>query len=162
IVDPTASSVTITGLLASMPQSLYVLAFDGAGNQSPFWASYGAAATPTTAASGTVAPAPPAPLVLTGYGLTHASLAWQAVSDPAGVTGYTVTRNSLRLASVTGTSLTDTGLDGCGNCTYTVQAVDAAGNTSAPAPAVSAYGGTTGAPTAAITSPSGGATISAA
>lgn len=162
IVDPVSTGVTITGLQSSTPLSLYVLVFDGAGNQSSFWPSYEAGVQPATAASGTVAPSAPAPVLVTAYGSTHASLSWSAVSDAAGVTGYTVFRNSLRLATVSGTAYTDNGLNGCGNCQYSVQANDAAGNVSAPVLSDAVYGGTTDTPAVSITNPSPGATISTA
>lgn len=162
IVDPVSNSVTLSGLQASTPQSLYVLVFDGAGNQSSFWPSYEAGVQPATAASGTTAPAAPSPVLVTGFGSTHATLSWPAVNDAAGVTGYTVLRNSLRLATVSGTTYTDSGLNGCGNCQYEVEANDAAGNVSAPVLSDAVYGGTTDVPAVAITSPSDGASISTA
>ena len=162
IIDPVSTTVTINGLQSSTPLSLYVLVFDGAGNQSPFWPSYEAGVQAATATSGTAAPASPAPVLITAYGSTHASLSWSSVNDAAGVTGYTVFRNSLRLATVVGTTYTDNGLNGCGNCQYSVQANDAAGNVSAPVLSDAVYGGTTDAPAVSITSLSPGATISAA
>ena len=162
IVDPVSTSVTINGLQSSSPLSLYVLVFDGAGNQSSFWPSYDARVEPATAASGTAAPSAPAPVLITAYGATHGSLSWSSVNDAAGVTGYTVFRNSLRLATVAGTAYTDNGLNGCGNCQYAVQANDAAGNASAPVLSDAVYGGTADAPAVSITSPSPGATISSA
>lgn len=160
IVDPVSTSITLTGLQASSAQMLYVLAFDGAGNQSPFWDSYGAAVSPTTAASGTAAPSAPSSVLITSYGQTHASLSWPAVSDAAGVTGYTLFRNSLRLTTVNGTTYTDNGLNGCGSCQYTVVASDAAGNVSSPALSPSIYGGTSATPSVSITSPAAGSTVS--
>lgn len=159
IVDPTATSLTVTALQSSTATQLYVLAFDGAGNASDFWSSFAAAVTPTTAASGTLAPPAPLAPLITGYGRTHASLSWQAVTDAAGVTGYTLYRNSLRLTTVTGTSYTDNALNWCGNCQYAVVANDAAGNVSAPVLTGSVSGGSTATPTESITAPSAGATV---
>jgi fibronectin type 3 domain-containing protein len=49
------------------------------------------------------------------------------------VTGYKVTRNGTQVASVSGTSWTDSGLSAGTAYAYTVAAVDAAGNTSGAA-----------------------------
>jgi hypothetical protein len=65
---------------------------------------------------------------------------WDAATDNIGVTGYGVYRNGAKIAQVTGTTYTDTGL-AAGTYGYTVDAVDSAGNRSslaglAPAQAV--------------------------
>ena len=56
-------------------------------------------------------------------------LTWDASSDNVGVTGYQVLRNGKQVASVTGTSYTDS-VSGQGTYSYTVRALDAAGNIS--------------------------------
>jgi chitodextrinase len=57
-------------------------------------------------------------------------LTWDASTDNVGVTGYQVLRDGKQVASVTGTSYTDS-VSAQGTYTYTVRALDAAGNTSA-------------------------------
>ncbi|MEV0588396.1 glycoside hydrolase family 5 protein [Nonomuraea sp. NPDC050310] len=58
-------------------------------------------------------------------------MAWNASTDNVGVTGYEVFRGSTLVATVTGTTHTDTGLSASTGYTYTVRATDAAGNRSA-------------------------------
>ncbi len=72
------------------------------------------------------------------------NLSWSASTDNVGVTGYKIyrctcgnTANMVYLASVTGTSYSDTGLAGFTTYTYAVAAYDAAGNTSPQGPGAS-------------------------
>lgn len=55
-------------------------------------------------------------------------LSWNASNDNAGVVGYEVVRNSVKVAGPSGTSYTDR--PGRGTYTYQVRARDAAGNVS--------------------------------
>jgi chitodextrinase len=59
------------------------------------------------------------------------SLSWTASTDNVGVTGYQVLRAGTPVATVTGTSYSDSGLTPSTAYTYTVKAIDAAGNNSA-------------------------------
>jgi chitodextrinase len=61
------------------------------------------------------------------------SLTWSASNDNVGVAGYKVTRNGAQVATVTGTSWSDTGLASGTTYTYTVAAYDASSNTSGTA-----------------------------
>jgi chitodextrinase len=79
----------------------------------------------------TTAPAAPANLRATAVAANSVALAWDAATDNVGVTGYTVLRDGARVASVTGTSYTDTTVAASTAYSYTVQAFDAAGNVSA-------------------------------
>jgi hypothetical protein len=63
---------------------------------------------------------------------TSVRLSWGGSTDNRGVTGYRVSRGSQELATVTGTTYTDTSLVP-GAYGWTVVALDAAGNASAPA-----------------------------
>jgi chitodextrinase len=90
-------------------------------------------------------------LTSTGHTGTSVSLSWSAATDNAGVTGYTVSRDGTAIATLTGTSYTDSGL-APGSYGYSVVARDAAGNTSTPSNTVSVNVGCTdctppGAPT---------------
>lgn len=75
-------------------------------------------------------PSAPAPLSGTPA-TTTVSLTWGASTDDHGVTGYVVTRNGTRVATVAGTSWTDTGRAPRTTYTYGVTAVDTAANQSA-------------------------------
>jgi hypothetical protein len=60
------------------------------------------------------------------------TLGWQASSDDVGVVAYDVYRHGTLIATVTGTTYTDTSVQGGNTYTYEVKARDAAGNTSPP------------------------------
>ncbi|SDK29945.1 discoidin domain-containing protein [Nonomuraea jiangxiensis] len=93
----------------------------------------------------TTAPSVPGSLRSTGTTSSSVSLAWNAATDNVGVTGYEVYRGSTLVATVTGTSHTDTGLSVSTSYTYTVRARDAAGNRSAASSAVTVQtGGSSG------------------
>ena len=61
----------------------------------------------------------------------EADLSWDASSDDVGVTGYDVFRDGAKVATVTGTSYTDTTVLAKSTHQYAVRAVDASGNVSA-------------------------------
>jgi chitodextrinase len=75
------------------------------------------------------APSTPTGLAVPAITTTSISLSWNAATDNVGVTGYQVFRNGTQVASLAGTTFTDTGLVS-GSYTYTVKARDAAGNVS--------------------------------
>ncbi|MFD5462653.1 glycoside hydrolase family 6 protein [Kitasatospora sp. NPDC127059] len=83
-------------------------------------------------------PTAPGALTVTGTTSTSVALSWTASTDPAGVTGYSVYRNGTKVATVTGTSYTDSGLSPATAYQYTVTAQDAAGNASPASAAVTA------------------------
>ncbi|KDN81365.1 endoglucanase [Kitasatospora cheerisanensis KCTC 2395] len=80
----------------------------------------------------------PAGLTVTGSTASSVSLSWTASTDNTAVTGYDVYRAGTKVASVTGTSYTDSGLSAATAYSYTVRAKDAAGNVSAASAAVTA------------------------
>ncbi|MBX6383774.1 MAG: fibronectin type III domain-containing protein [Microbispora sp.] len=95
----------------------------------------------------TTAPSVPTGLRVTGTTSSSVSLAWNASTDDVGVTGYQVYRGTQLVATVTGTTYTDSGLASGTTYSYTVRARDAAGNVSAASAAVSATTGSgTGVP----------------
>ena len=75
---------------------------------------------------------PPTAPTLTSTGATTNSitLSWSGSTDNVGVTGYRVFRGSTQIATVRGTSYTDTGLASATQYSYFVEAYDAAGNVS--------------------------------
>ncbi|MWC29605.1 fibronectin type III domain-containing protein [Paenibacillus sp. MMS18-CY102] len=93
----------------------------------PFTGSY-----LTTGGGGdTTAPSVPANLNSPAKTSNSISLSWTASTDNVGVTGYEVLKGGAVIATVTGTSFTDTGLNANTAYTYAVRAKDAAGNVSA-------------------------------
>lgn len=91
-------------------------------------------------------------------------LAWSAATDDKGVKNYDVLRDGAKVATVTTTSYTDTGLTAGTDYSYTVQARDTADQTGPASGAVAVHttGGTTEPPrgtrSSSATSPSGAST----
>ncbi|MDP9416511.1 MAG: fibronectin type III domain-containing protein [Actinomycetota bacterium] len=92
--------------------------------------------TATTAAS-TSPPPPdnedptaPSNLRVTGTTTSSVALSWTGSTDNVGVTAYDVYRGSTRVARISTTSFTDTGLTASTAYSYSVTARDAAGNIS--------------------------------
>ena len=106
-------------------------AFDAAGNTSA------TAAVDASTPDGTP-PSVPAGVQATAAGATSVTVSWAAASDNVAVAGYTVYRDGLEVATLTGRSYTDTGLNSATSYSYTVSAYDAAGNTSAESTAATA------------------------
>jgi hypothetical protein len=114
-------------------------------------------------------PSAPSGLTATG-GVGSIALSWTAATDNLGVTGYNVHRSTTsgftpttanRIAQPTGTSYTDSGL-APGTYYYLVTARDAAGNVGpASNQASAAATADTVNPTATMTAPGNGATVSA-
>lgn len=77
------------------------------------------------------APSAPTSLASPAKTATTVDLTWTASSDNIGVTGYDVFRDGTKVASVSGTSTTVTGLTTATQYAFTVKAKDATGNTSA-------------------------------
>ncbi|MFI6477990.1 discoidin domain-containing protein [Nonomuraea sp. NPDC050663] len=94
--------------------------------------------TPGSGGGDTTPPGVPGSLRSTGTTSSTVGLAWNAATDDVGVTGYDLYRGSTLVATVTGTTHTDTGLTPSTAYTYTVRARDAAGNTSAASAQVTA------------------------
>ncbi|MGG8497462.1 endonuclease [Tenacibaculum sp. TC6] len=79
----------------------------------------------------TTAPSAPSDLVVANITHTSADLAWTASTDNIAVTGYEVYQNNTKIATVTTTSYSVTGLTSATNYTFFVKALDGAGNISA-------------------------------
>lgn len=97
----------------------------------------------TPAPTDTTPPSTPSGVRATTVSSSRIDLAWNASSDNVGVTGYSVSRDGVRVATLSATSWSDTGLAAGTTHTYTVDAIDAAGNRSAPSAAVTATTSTT-------------------
>jgi hypothetical protein len=88
--------------------------------------------------SDNTAPTVPSSLTATAASSSQIDLSWKASSDSVGVKGYKVYRGSTQVATVSGTSFSNTGLSANTKYTYTVAAYDAAGNTSSKSSSASA------------------------
>lgn len=120
------TTTNITGLIASTPYSFNVRAFDAAGNLS------GSSSSENVTLPDTQAPAAPAGLSFSNLTETGFLLSWTSSFDNVGVTGYNIYQNGLFLTSVSGTSVSVTGLSPSTIYGMTVTARDAAGNYSNP------------------------------
>jgi chitodextrinase len=121
------SSVTLSNLATNSAYQIEIEALDGSGNRAE------SSITVTTAYAGTAAPTRPtnlfSPAATSNGGI---ELAWNASTDPSGVSGYYVYRNGRRWASVSGPTYTDptTDLYPRAGYQFSVEAFDAAGNVS--------------------------------
>ncbi len=124
---PTGTSFSDTGLAANTTYNYTVDAFDAAGNTS---AQSNSAQATTLAGADTSAPTVPTGLAATAISQSRIDLSWSAATDNVGVTGYTVRRDGVAIATPAGTSFSNTGLSPNTTYSYSVDAFDAAGNTS--------------------------------
>lgn len=96
----------------------------------------GAVAPPPPAVD-TQAPTIPINLRAVAASSSQINLSWTASTDNVGVTGYRIFRNGIHIATVTGTSYSNTGLAASTAYAYTVSAYDRARNSSAQSSSVS-------------------------
>jgi chitodextrinase len=127
-VPGTTTSYGDTGLTPGTTYTYQVTASDAAGNVS----QPSNTASATTVAD-TTAPTPPGNLTTTSVTSSQAGLSWTASTDNVGVAGYQVLRNGSIIATVSGTSYTDTTVAPSTTYTYQVVAYDAAGNSAGSA-----------------------------
>jgi len=126
VATVTGTSYSDTGLAASTLYSYTVSAFDNAviANESVV----SSAANATTAAIDTQAPTVPTGVAAVAISTAQIDISWTASTDVGGgnVAGYKVFRdgNSIAVATVAGTSYSDTGLAANTLYTYTVSAFD--------------------------------------
>ncbi len=131
VATVTGTSYTDTGLVNDRSYAYRIVAVDTHGNRSA--PSAAVSATPTDLAP----PAAPTGLVAV-RGDGQVALSWTANPEPDLAT-YRVLRDGTEVATVTGTSYTDTGLVNDRAYAYRIVAVDTHGNRSAASdPAVSA------------------------
>ena len=101
-LGPSVRTYHDTGLTAETAYHYTVVAFDGSGNDGP-----AAAVNVTTPPDDTVAPTAPTDLAGVPTAAT-VKLTWTAGTDDQSVAGYRVSRNGVVVATVTGTTWTDT------------------------------------------------------
>jgi hypothetical protein len=157
VLPASVRSFTVDGLATRTRFDLQVVAVDGDGNMSA-----GTSYTVYTAAAGTSAPTQPQHLVASAAKYGRLDLSWTASTDDRGVAGYDIYRNNRKIATVTSNSFSDT--TAVGTPQYFIQAVDGDGSLSAPSNRVSfsvpASSTDSTPPTASITSPADGGTVS--
>lgn len=127
----TASSMAIAKALSS---SIVNTDYFGTTRVAPF--DMGAHQFSTGAVADTQAPSAPANLRPVSGDSSRIDLAWNAATDNVGVTAYIVKRNGATVATIGGTTFSDTAVVSGTKYTYEVIARDAAGNQSASSNAV--------------------------
>jgi chitodextrinase len=127
-VGPGVTSYTDSAATAGTGYTYRVAARDLAGKTATASVSVNGGASDTTP------PSAPAGLTAATTGPATVSLSWGAAADNVGVTGYTVVRNGVAVATVPGTSTSygDSSLVPGTSYSYQVTASDAAGNVSQP------------------------------
>jgi chitodextrinase len=116
-----------TTVQPSTTYTYQITAQDAAGN---FSAASGSAMATTPSLADTAAPSTPTNLTGTAASSSQINLSWTASTDNVGVTGYIIYRDTVKIATVTGTSYGDTGLTAGTSYSYYVVARDAASNIS--------------------------------
>jgi chitodextrinase len=111
-------------LLPTREYAYTVAAFDAMDNTGPL--SNTALATPLDV----FPPSAPTWGTATAVSSTQVKLSWYASTDNVGVTGYNVYRRGNKIATVSGTSYLDAGLNASTTYTYAIAAFDKAGNIS--------------------------------
>jgi chitinase len=143
----TAKNKSWNGTLA--PGASVSFGFNGAGSGSPSNCKLnGGSCDGGTTTPGDSAPSAPGTPSASDITNTSVKLSWSAATDDNGIKNYDVLRGGTKVATVTTTSYTDTGLTAGTAYSYTVQARDTADQTGpvSGAVAVTTTGGTTDPP----------------
>ncbi|TXS73233.1 MULTISPECIES: glycoside hydrolase family 18 chitinase [unclassified Streptomyces] len=140
----TAKNKSYNGTLAAGASVTF--GFNGAGSGSPSNCTLnGGSCDGGTTVPGDNPPSAPGTPTTSALTDTSVKLSWSAATDDNGVKNYDVLRGGAKVATVTGTTYTDTGLTAGTDYSYTVQARDTADQTGPVSGAVSVHttGGTT-------------------
>ncbi|MER7677068.1 glycoside hydrolase family 18 chitinase [Streptomyces sp. NPDC096934] len=140
----TAKNKSYNGTLAAGASVTF--GFNGAGSGSPSNCTLnGGSCDGGTTVPGDNPPSAPGTPTTSALTDTSVKLSWSAATDDKGVKNYDVLRGGAKVATVTGTTYTDTGLTAGTDYSYTVQARDTADQTGPVSGAVSVHttGGTT-------------------
>ncbi|MGW1715063.1 glycosyl hydrolase family 18 protein [Streptomyces sp. NPDC002156] len=142
----TAKNKSWNGTLA--PGAAVSFGFNGAGPGSPANCKLNGGSCDGGTVPGDNAPSAPGTPTASGVTNTSATLSWSAATDDKGIKNYDVLRGGTKVATVTTTSYTDTGLTAGTDYSYTIQARDTADQTGpvSGAVAVRTTGGTTDPP----------------
>ncbi|MCX4765009.1 glycoside hydrolase family 18 chitinase [Streptomyces sp. NBC_01275] len=144
----TAKNKSYNGSIA--PGASVSFGFNGAGSGSPANCRLNGDSCDGTTVPGDASPSAPGTPTASGITDTSVKLTWSAATDDKGVKNYDVLRDGAKVATVTTTSYTDTGLTAGTDYSYTVQARDTADQTGPVSGAVAVHttGGTTTPPPA--------------
>ncbi|MGW1271000.1 glycosyl hydrolase family 18 protein [Streptomyces sp. NPDC002491] len=143
----TAKNKSWNGSLA--PGASVSFGFNGAGSGSPANCRLNGGGCDGTSVPGDAPPSAPGAPTASSVTDTSVKLTWSAATDDKGVKNYDVLRDGAKVATVTTTSYTDTGLTAGTDYSYTVRARDTADQTgpAGGAVAVRTTGGGTTPPT---------------
>ena len=122
----TTTSYTDTGLAPGTAYTYQVMASDAAGN-----VSQPSNTLPVSTQADTTPPTPPGTPTATSVTASQVGLSWAPSTDNVGVVGYQVLRGGSVIASVSGTSYTDTTVAPSTSYAYQIVSDDAAGNMAA-------------------------------
>ncbi|MFD8910652.1 glycosyl hydrolase family 18 protein [Streptomyces sp. NPDC059575] len=123
----TAKNKSYNGSVA--PGASISFSFNGAGSGSPSNCKLNGGSCDGTTVPGDAAPSAPGTPAASEIKDTSVKLSWSAATDDKGVKNYDVLRDGNKVATVTTTSYTDTGLSAGTDYSYTVQARDTADQT---------------------------------
>ncbi|MFC7992893.1 glycosyl hydrolase family 18 protein [Streptomyces pilosus] len=123
----TAKNLGWNGTLA--PGASVSFGFNGSGSGAPTGCKLNGGSCDGTSVPGDAAPSAPGTPTASNVTDTSVRLSWAAATDDKGVKNYDVLRDGAKVATVTGTSHTDTGLAKGTDYSYTVQARDTADQT---------------------------------
>ncbi|WP_369233238.1 glycosyl hydrolase family 18 protein [Streptomyces sp. R21] len=143
----TAKNKSYNGTLA--PGASLSFGFNGAGSGSPSNCKLnGGSCDGGATVPGDSAPSAPGTPTASSITDTSVKLSWTAATDDKGVKNYDILRGGTKVATVTSTSYTDTGLTAGTDYSYTVQARDTADQTGPVSGSVAVHttGGTTDPP----------------
>ncbi|MFI8301886.1 glycosyl hydrolase family 18 protein [Streptomyces sp. NPDC085927] len=123
----TAKNKSWNGTLA--PGASISFGFNGSGTGAPAGCKLNGGSCDGTSVPGDKAPSAPGTPSASNVTDTSVRLSWSAATDDKGVKNYDVLRDGARVATVTGTSYTDSGLSKGTDYSYSVQARDTADQT---------------------------------
>ncbi|MEF9906428.1 glycoside hydrolase family 18 chitinase [Streptomyces sp. P9-A2] len=123
----TGKNKSWNGTLA--PGASISFGFNGSGTGAPAGCKLNGGSCDGTSVPGDAAPSAPGTPSASNVTDTSARLSWTAATDDKGVKNYDVLRDGAKVATVTGTSYTDSGLRKGTDYSYSVQARDTADQT---------------------------------